>query len=82
MRPSMLFGDPAPSMIVVTSLSTVMRLARPRSSSLTLSSLMPVSSMMALPPVRMEMSSSIGLRRSAKARSLHGAGGERAAVAC
>ena len=59
-------GKPAPSMIVVFSLSTVTRLARPRSSSFTESSRMPVSSMMALPPVRIAISSSMDLRRSPK----------------
>src|ERR1700716_1547758 len=57
-------------MIVVLSLSTVTRLALPRSSSLTLSSLMPVSSMIALPPVRIEISSSSALRRSPKPGAL------------
>src|ERR1700693_1383955 len=66
MRPSISLALPAPSMMVVLSLSTVMRLALPRSSSFTPSSLMPVSSKMALPPVRMLMSSSMDLRRSPK----------------
>ena len=51
---------------VVLSLSTTMRLARPRSLSVTFSSLMPSSSAMTLPPVRMAMSSSMALRRSPK----------------
>ena len=40
---------------------------------------MPVSSMMGLPPVRIEMSSSIALRRSPKPGRLHRANIERAA---
>ena len=55
---------PAPSMIVVLSLSMMIFLARPRSVSVTFSSLMPRSSKIALPPVRMAMSSSMALRRS------------------
>ena len=61
---------PAPSMIVVLSLSIVTFLARPRSSSVTFSSLMPRSSVIALPPVRIAMSSSIALRRSPKPGAL------------
>ena len=56
--------------MVVLSLSMVTRLAVPRSSILTPSSLMPRSSVMALPPVRMAMSSSMALRRSPKPGAL------------
>src|SRR2546427_558387 len=55
---------PAPSTMVVFSLSTVIRLALPRSSIFTFSSLIPRSSVISLPPVRIAMSSSIALRRS------------------
>src|SRR3989304_4605752 len=55
---------PAPSMIVVLSLSMTTRLARPRSVSWTASSLIPISSAIALPPVRIPMSSRIAFRRS------------------
>src|ERR1700716_2358277 len=51
-------------MMVALSLSMVMRLAVPRSSILTFSSLRPRSSVMALPPVRVAMSCSMALRRS------------------
>ena len=61
---------PAPSMIVVFSLSTATRFALPRSASVTLSSLMPRSSVMNLPPVRTAMSSIIALRRSPKPGAL------------
>ncbi len=57
---------PAPSMMVVFSLSMVIFLAVPRSSSFRFSSLRPRSSVTALPPVRMAMSSSMALRRSPK----------------
>src|SRR5438477_284800 len=50
--------------MVVLSLSTVTFLATPRSWSWTFSSLMPRSSVMALPPVMMAMSCSMALRRS------------------
>ena len=50
--------------MVVLSLSAVIFLAWPRSSIFTFSSLIPRSSVMHLPPVRMAMSSSIALRRS------------------
>ena len=53
-------------MIVVLSLSTMIFLARPSSLRPMLSSLMPRSSKMAWPPVRMAMSSSMALRRSPK----------------
>src|SRR6266852_4056283 len=66
MRPSIAAVLPAPSIRVVLSLSTTTFLALPRSSSLRFSSLIPRSSVMALPPVRMAMSSSMALRRSPK----------------
>ena len=53
-------------MMVVLSLSTTMRLAVPRSLTVTFSSLMPKSSVITWPPVRMAMSSSMALRRSPK----------------
>src|SRR5688500_19773082 len=56
--------DALPISIVVFSLSTTIDFARPRSSRPIDSSLMPRSSVMHLPPVRMAMSSSIALRRS------------------
>jgi hypothetical protein len=55
---------PPPSMIVVFSFSTRMRLDLPKMSSVTFSSLIPRSSLMTWPPVRIAMSSSIALRRS------------------
>ena len=61
---------PAPSTMVVLSLSTVMRLARPRSLSVRLSSLRPRSSVIAWPPVSTAMSFSISLRRSPKPGAL------------
>src|SRR5229473_3515226 len=69
-RPSMSACLPAPSTIVVLSLSIVIFLARPRSESCTFSSLMPRSSLMTLPPVRIPMSSSMALRRSPKPGAL------------
>src|SRR3954469_25495829 len=57
---------PAPSTMVVFSLSIRTRLARPSMSRVTLSSLMPRSSLMTWPPVSTAMSSSIALRRSPK----------------
>src|SRR5213078_3743576 len=66
MRASISLAFPAPSMIVVLSLSTTTFLARPRSSSLRFSSLIPRSSVIALPPVTVAMSSSMALRRSPK----------------
>ncbi|CFP67311.1 Uncharacterised protein [Bordetella pertussis] len=62
--------SPAPSMIVVFSLATSMRLAWPRSCSVAFSSDMPVSSEITVPPVRMAMSSSMALRRSPKPGAL------------
>ena len=57
---------PAPSMIVVFSFSMRTFLALPSMSSVTFSSLMPRSSLITWPPVRMARSSSIDLRRSPK----------------
>jgi hypothetical protein len=57
---------PAPSTIVVLSLSIVMRLAVPRSVMVMLSSLMPRSSLTTEPPVSTAMSFRISLRRSPK----------------
>src|SRR3979409_1827875 len=61
---------PAPSTIVVLSLSMVTFLALPRSSILIDSSLIPRSSVIARPLVRIAMSSSIALRRSPKPGAL------------
>ena len=79
MRPSMSAFLPAPSMMVVLSLSTTIRLARPRSLSVTFSSLMPRSSAITLPPVRIAMSSSMALRRSPKPGAFTAAHVQRAA---
>src|ERR1700691_3891882 len=57
-------GLPLPSTIVVLSLSMVIFLAWPRSLICTFSSLMPRSSVMALPPVMMAISCSIDLQRA------------------
>src|SRR6202158_908483 len=57
-------------MIVVLSLSTVTRFARPRSLSVSDSSLRPRSSAIILPPVKTAMSSSMALRRSPKPGAL------------
>ena len=62
----MSFFLPAPSMIVVFSFSITTFLARPSICSVTFSSLMPRSSEISWPPVRIAMSSSIALRRSPK----------------
>ena len=70
---------PAPSTIVVLSLSMVMRLASPRSAICAFSSLKPASSEMTRPPVRIAMSSQHGLAAVAEARRLDGAHLERAA---
>src|SRR5438876_1070125 len=64
MRPSMSLFLPAPSTMVVLSLSMVTRLARPRSASVACSSLRPSSSAITFPPVSTAMSWSISLRRS------------------
>ena len=62
----MSFFLPAPSMMVVLSLSMRTCLAVPSMSSVTFSSLMPRSSLITWPLVRMAMSSSMALRRSPK----------------
>ena len=62
----MSFFLPAPSMIVVFSFSITTFLARPSICSVTFSSLIPRSSEIAVPPVRIAMSSSMALRRSPK----------------
>jgi hypothetical protein len=59
-------ASPLPSMMVVVSLLAVTRRASPRSSTCTLSSLRPTSSLMTRAPVRVAMSSSMALRRSPK----------------
>jgi len=64
MRAWMADVSPAPSMIVVLSLSTVTVLAVPSSPIETLSRSMPRSFVKTFPPVRMPMSWSIALRRS------------------
>src|SRR5271166_4079086 len=66
----MSFLSPAPSMIVVDSLSMCIRLARPSISSVTFSSLTPSSSEISWPAVRIAMSSSMALRRSPKPGAL------------
>src|SRR3982074_2301277 len=66
MRPSMSAFLPAPSMIVVFSFSTRTFLAVPSMLSVTFSSLMPRSSLITWPPVRIAMSSTMALRRSPK----------------
>src|SRR5215213_4779907 len=70
MRPLIVSGSPAPSMNVVSSLVETTRRARPRSSSVALSSRRPTSSEMTWPPVRAAMSRSISLRRSPKPGAL------------
>jgi hypothetical protein len=65
-------AEPAPSTMVVLSLSMVTRLAWPSMPSVTFSSLMPRSSEIISPLVRIAMSSSIALRRSPKPGSLDG----------
>ena len=55
---------PAPSTIVVLSLSIVTLLARPKSSSFTFSSFIPRSSVIAFPAVKVAISSSMALRLS------------------
>ena len=63
-RPSIRLGSPAPSTIVVLSLSILTRLARPKSVNFTLSSFRPTSSEMTWPPVKVAISSSIAFRLS------------------
>ena len=62
--------SPAPSMIVVVSLSMTTLRARPSCVMVVFSSLRPISSVMTSPPVRMAMSSSMRLRRSPKPGAL------------
>ena len=69
-RASTSSADPAPSMIVVSSLVTVTLRAWPSMSIVTFSSLMPRSGATSAPPVRMAMSSSMALRRSPKPGAL------------
>ena len=66
----MLVASPAPSTIVVLSLSMVTRLAEPRCSSVAVSSSRPTSSLITVAPVRIARSSSIALRRSPKPGAL------------
>ncbi len=63
-------SEPLPSTRVVLSLSEVTRRARPRSSTVTESSLRPTSSEITLPPVRIAISSSMALRLSPKPGAL------------
>src|SRR5262249_54657544 len=70
MRASMSAFLPAPLTIVVFSLSIITFLARPSMERLTFSSLMPRSSEIAWPPVRIAMSCSMALRRSPKPGAL------------
>ena len=79
MRPWMSAFLPAPSTIVVFSLSIVTRLARPRSSSVTFSSLMPRSSLIDLAAGQDGDVLEHGLAAVAEARGLHGADLQRAA---
>ncbi|MNE14169.1 hypothetical protein D3C80_1070320 [compost metagenome] len=62
--------SPEPSTMVVSSLVIWTFLALPSMSRVTVSSLMPRSSEMTWPPVRMAMSSSMALRRSPKPGAL------------
>src|SRR5881397_1066788 len=62
--------SPAPSMIVVESLSTTTRRAWPSCVTFVFSSLSPSSSVITSPPVRIPMSSSMRLRRSPKPGAL------------
>ena len=66
----MLSSLPAPSMMIVFSLPTSIRLAWPRSSNLMFSSFKPNSSAITVPPVKIAMSSNIALRRSPKPGAL------------
>ena len=63
-------SEPAPSMMVVSSLLTWTFLALPRSFSVAFSSDRPTSSAMTVAPVRMAMSCSMALRRSPKPGAL------------
>ena len=70
MRPLIASASPAPSTIVVVSLATTTRRARPSCESWVFSSLRPISSVITSPPVRIAMSSSMRLRRSPKPGAL------------
>ena len=70
MRPLISSESPAPSMMVVASLETTTRRARPSWETWALASLRPISSLITSPPVRMAMSSSMRLRRSPKPGAL------------
>ena len=70
MRASRVLRLPPPPINVVLSLSTSMRLARPRSSSVARARLRPSSSLMTLAPVSAAMSCSIALRRAPKPGAL------------
>ncbi len=70
MRPLTSSSEPAPSTMVVSSLVTMTRRARPSRSTVAVSSLRPISSEMTCAPVRMAMSWSIALRRSPKPGAL------------
>src|SRR5581483_3754080 len=63
MRALIASESPAPSMMVVESLSTTTLRARPSCESFVFSSLRPISSVITSPPVRIAMSSSMRLRR-------------------
>ena len=69
-RPLIASLSPLPSTIVVVSLATTTRRARPSCESWVFSSLRPISSVITSPPVRIAMSSSIRLRRSPKPGAL------------
>src|SRR5205807_2344340 len=79
MRPSMAFCCPPPSMMVVLSLSTVTRLARPRSSSRKPSSFTPISFHDGLTASQDRDIFQHRPAAIAEARRLHGAGVQRAA---
>jgi hypothetical protein len=70
MRASISFFLPAPSTMVVFSFSMITFLARPSICRFTFSSLMPRSSEISCPAVRIAMSSSMALRRSPKPGAL------------
>ena len=69
-RPLIALASPLPPMIVVLSLSTTIRFARPNCSIVTFSSLSPRSSEMGCPPVSTAISCSMALRRSPKPGAL------------
>ena len=70
MRPLMALGSPAPSTMVVLSLSTLTCLAWPSISKVASFSSMPTSEEMTVPPVRTAMSSSMAFLRSPKPGAL------------